>query len=67
MSDIKPVKTKRVFHSVSKSPTTIILPGITKSVLPSDPKPNRSSYLETIANMAASIEYEDKDAPFLNK
>lgn len=67
MFDFRLPKGRR-FNSVTKSNTTVTLPGITKTIThDSDHKKNKSTYLDTISHLSSNVEYEKKDTFYVNK
>jgi hypothetical protein len=69
MFDLQTPKRKRIGQSINKSNTSVTLPGIHKTITFSEPQRthNKSSYLETIANIASNVEYDKKNTFYVNK
>ena len=68
MFDLRSHK-KKAFGSVTKSNTTVSLPGIQKSTKLSsaNKQQSRSTYLDTVSYLSTNVEYEKKDVSFVNK
>lgn len=69
MYDLRSVKPKRCYNSVTKSNTAVTLPGINKTIVYSETErqKNKSTYLDTIAHLSSNVEYEKKDMFYVNK